>query len=522
MFPAGVSAQVAHAWHPDMEFIKKSDPRLTGYNAAGLYALPIPGVSTVGLSFNKSDGGFVNYYQSDDSHKWMLDTESFFRASPKVAMYGRVEYSNFKGQNMGGSAFIDPYYNPFDITEWNSSTAGEKQLERYHLIGAIGAEVARNFRIGGKIDYLAANYTKFKDLRHKNKLMDMSVSAGVNYRLSRLLEIGGNYLYRRSTEGVEFGIYGNTDQQYYSLINYGAFFGRREYAGDTGYTEVNNDKPMFNEFHGGSLQLIFHFSPAVEWFNELTYQSRDGYYGIKSPGTIIFTGHSSEIFEYRGCFTLSGNDIRHRIALNAATEELINNENVYNKIREEEGGSWDIIYYDATEMLSRTTLDAKLEYEANTGIVNYNPTWTFGASAAYSSREQTVSVYPYYRKQTVHSIHAGLSAARNIFTARHTYGLSFSLLYGSGGGTDKDDRLYTQPTESQKEPLTLDQSLYREYEYLTAQRLGATLGFRFSTPVAANIIGYASLEGSLTKGFDLQYIPKSTFTSVSIKIGCSF
>ncbi|MFQ8826619.1 MAG: hypothetical protein ACLR76_03245 [Alistipes sp.] len=100
----------------DFDYIKGEDGWLTSYNAAGLLSLPVTSISFVEASFAKSDGGFVNYYQSDDSYDFGLQTESFYRLSPKIAMYGKVS-PIFRGRNMTGSAFIDPYYNLFDIVE---------------------------------------------------------------------------------------------------------------------------------------------------------------------------------------------------------------------------------------------------------------------------------------------------------------------------------------------------------------------------------------------------------------------
>ena len=52
----------------DFEYIKGFDGWLTSYNAAGLLSLPVNNISLVEASFTKNNGGFVNYYQSDNSY----------------------------------------------------------------------------------------------------------------------------------------------------------------------------------------------------------------------------------------------------------------------------------------------------------------------------------------------------------------------------------------------------------------------------------------------------------------------
>ena len=145
------------------------------------------------------------------------------------------------------------------------------------MVGAVSADLSKKITIGGKVDYTAANYAKQKDLRHVNKLLDMNVTVGVSYLLNKQIELGANYYYRRSTEGLLLDMYGTTDQIYNSLISYGSFFGVMEQFGENGYTKEGEEKPLFNEYHGGALQLKWHILPKLQFFNEFAYKSRSGY-----------------------------------------------------------------------------------------------------------------------------------------------------------------------------------------------------------------------------------------------------
>ena len=518
---SALSAQDNRERNPDFEYIRHSDPWLTGYNAAGLYLLPLDDISVAEVSFDKSNGKFVNYYQSDNSFTLGGKAESFYRLSPKAVMYGMVSYENFQGRNMGGSAFINPYYNPFDIVEHADTNIGKKQMEHYHLIGAASIDLYKGLKLGGKIDYLAANYAKFKDLRHKNKLLDMSLTVGLSYPVNSFLEVGANYFYRRSTEGIVFHAYGNTDRQYYSLINFGAFFGRREILGNTGYTRDNENNPLFNEFHGGSLQLQLFFSPQITFFNEFTYKKRDGYFGKRSPNTIVYSNHNSGIMEYSGRFSLLSGKNRHSIAFSAANEELENHENIY-KIENNEGNNNDVVYYGKNKMLDKKTLTAQLEYTGNLNVVDFNPLWVLKAVAGFSQRQQTTSVYPYYRKQTVRVFDANLSANRNIFAEGQVFSIGLNTGFNAGSGTDKNDGMYTSNSDDGANPSSLDASLYREYEYLTASHIKAGAAFRYARPINQDVSAYVAINYQFIKALDIKHLPGDTFGSFTIKFGCEF
>ena len=74
--------------------------------------------------------------------------------------------------------FIQPGFYPVDILEF---TPGRKDLQRYAFMGGIASDIAPNWRLGGKIDFAASNYSKRKDLRHTNYRLDLKVAPSVMY-----------------------------------------------------------------------------------------------------------------------------------------------------------------------------------------------------------------------------------------------------------------------------------------------------------------------------------------------------
>lgn len=521
LFSAKLLAQDSIPAQISFDYIKHKEGWFASDNASGLHALSVSDVSVAEVYFNKSNGKFVNYFESSNSHQFGAKAESYFRLSPKVVLYGYVNYHKFIGQNMNGSIFIDPYYMPFNIVEMGDDDAGKKELETYHLIGAISAEVYKGLRLGGKIDYKAGNYAKMKDLRHKNILMDMFFTVGASYQIIPMIEIGANYFYRRNTEGISFGSYGNKDKKYISLIDFGAFYGRAEEFNSSGYTKMSGTRPVVNEFNGGALQLNIKPIADLELFNEFSYKSRSGYYGKKSDITPQYTRHSGKILEYQGQYSLKVGNNLHVLNVMAQKDELENYEKIFKSVTTENGVSI-YEYYGETLMNDRKQTSLGVHYIANIGIEENNPTWVFRGGMNYLKREQAVSVFPYFRKQNIDQYMTSASGQRSFFSGKKIYTISLGGTYTWGSGLKNKDGVYVTPSDKQESPESADFLLDREYEYLTASRVGGNVGFRFDMPITPKTFIYTSLDVEVTKAMDVQYLKGDSYLSATIKIGCSF
>ncbi|MFT3980341.1 MAG: hypothetical protein QM687_07725 [Ferruginibacter sp.] len=517
------SAQQTDSIFSDMDIVVQKDARITGINPAGLQYLSVKKISTAALQFNKSDGGFRNYYMSDNSFSWGASTEAYQRLQPRTVLYGKIAYNNFTGKNMGGSAFIDPYKNPFNIVENADTTAGTKKLEQYTLTGAVSTALSSRLNIGAKLDFNAANYAKTKDLRHTNKLLDMQTSAGFQYNISRRIQAGLAYRYTRRIESVIFKIYGNTDRQYLSLIDFGAFYGRVELFTDavgTTYTDASNNMPLVNNTHTGSLQLTVQLTPSLRWHNEFSYSSRKGHYGKKGTSYAVLTEHDAEAYEYSGTLSFAQNNDLHNLQVKTSFETLHNYENIFNRVTNSSGAS-SIVYYGQNEMLLQYNTTVGMVYTFNKNIDHNNPAWVFGAFANYLNRDMTTTLYPYYRNQDINSYTAGLSAGKNITRQKKMYGISLGIAYGSGSGAAKNDAVYAPPASSQQPPRSRDTYLYQEYEYLTSSRIHINPAVQLDIPVYTGINGYVKLGYAFTKAFNTTYL-SSTYGSLNLAIGCNF
>ena len=517
-YSAFTSAQESPIGWKDFSYIQQSEAWLSTDNAAGLKYLPVNNISTANIHIEKRNGKFVNYYESDNSLNSGGNAESYYRLDPKIVFYGKVSYNYFTGKNMGGSAFIDPYYNPFDIVQYSDSTRGKKNKETYNLAGAVSVDIYKGLSLGAKFDYTAANYAKTKDLRHTNKLMDMYLTVGANYEISRRVGVGLNYYHRRSTEDLEFNVYGTQDIKYQSLISYGAFFGKSETFGENGYT--SDKKPMFNQFNGVALQLNYKLSNKIDLFSEIGYKSRDGYYGLKSSKKIRYSEHNSDIIEYKGIFSYSNKNYKHILRADISNEKLVNNETVY-RSENQGGGTTIIVYYDPLKVLSRNTSHVKLEYTGNLGIEDFNPKWTLNAGMEYLHKKQTAYLYPFYRKQTIEQTVFNLSAKRNVIKGLNMYTVVLGAVYSTGKGMPQYEGLYVAPSEGQAVPQVLDQYLNREYEYLTNNQWKGNIGFQYSR-LFKDLRGYVSVNYSSTKASNVKYLNGDNLNELYFAVGCTF
>lgn len=525
---ASVASQNATGWK-DYHYVKQSHAWFDSENASGLKELQVNDISLAEIYYQKSNGKFVDYYQSNDSYRFGANIESLYRLNPKIVLYGKINYDNFKGKNMSGSAFISPERNPFDIVEFTDTNKGKKTLENYHLIGAVSASLFEGLALGGKIDFLGANYAKDKDLRHKNMLTDINVAAGLSYRFNKIIEAGVNYYYRRRVEGVTFNKYGSSDQQFLSLIDYGAFYGKGEVFGETGYTAKGVETPLFDKYHGASLQLVINPLSNLSLFNELTYKTRDGYfgsestYGVKYTTIIKYTEHSSDIIAYKGRIDWKQKNNSHILDFGLRNEELKNLESVYKVDKDPGKYTYRVTYFDPLEVGDKKFLDISAVYTANLGVEDYNPTWIIKGGFDYNRRIQKLSFFPFFRKQTIKQTSMHTSIARNIIKGDNMYTILLGVGYSSGNGVAKDDGSYITPGEDQSMPRTIDTFLEREYEYLTANQIKGDVGFKYSRLFPkVKMKGYAALNYSLTKAQDIKYLAGDSFNRINLTLGCTF
>jgi len=500
----------------DFDYVRTSSSWIISENAAGLDKLNTEKISFIEAFYNKENGDFINYYQSDNSYSYGALTESFYRLN-KVVFYGKMYYSNFSGKNMCGSSVLDPYFTPFDIVEFADSTAGKKKMETYHLTGALSLPIYKKLMLGLKADYKTISYYKIKDLRHTNDIMNLETTAGLSYSFEKIADIGVNYYFRKRTENTRYQAEGNTDQQFNSLISYGSFFGTQESFGTEGMTGDDGNNPFVDFIHGASFQIDLFPEKNIHFFNEVGMKWRSGYFGQKSSVNIQYTEHEANIFHYKGVISLRRIQTLHQLSINFDREDLLNFENSYKKSTTE-GGNTTIVYYGQNQVLDRALSKASFVYTGNINVTDNNPEWVINAGVSVWRRDQMATFYPYYRKQDVKQVLATASLKKNIIRKNNMYTVALGGTYGSGSGFEKEDGSYANASKSY---ATLDRYLYREYEYLTAGRASGNIEFRYTKAFPGNFRIFAGMKYDYTKAFDVSYIGDS-FGKLAVNVGYIF
>ena len=507
----------------DYTFLKQADPWLTSSNAAALTRFAHQSMAEASLSLNGGKGGFTNYYESPEALQFDGHVESYYRFNPRTVFFGSLSYQNFSGHDMAGSAFIQPEHRPFDIVEDSLTNLGTKHRDTYRLTGGFGTTVADGLAVGMKIDYTAANYAKYKDLRHQNKLMDLQLSAGIHAPVTPWLSLGANYLYHRNTESITFGTYGTSDKVYRSLISYAAFTGHVEQFGQEGYTDKSREMPLVTDYNGLGAQLSI-INCQLSIYASYTYEHGRGYYGRKSPYTITYTNHHSDrhALDVRLDHTLSATS-SHRLDFAIDIEQLENLATTYRELQNASSATY-YEYYTPTKTADKRWLDYHLGYTLFLGIREALPTWTLQASMNWMDRRQTAYVYPYYRRQHIHHTAASVAICRNIIATKAIWSLSLHGSFLQGSGAPYEDLTFQTPSDKQTVPPSMDAWLYREYQYLTAAQysIGGSVKYTFILP-GIRLKPHARLAIDHRKANETSpYSNGCRHTAVTATVGCEF
>ena len=521
--------------HRDYGFIKRSDPWLSSVNAAALTRFATASIAEAELSLTRTKGGFVDYRDSPNALQLGASVESFYRLSDRAVLFGSISYDNFAGKDMAGSAFtqLSPLttHAPFDIVEDSLGNEGDKHRDVYQLTGGFGVDIYHGLSIGTRLDYTAANYAKYKDLRHKNKLMDLQLSAGFYAPLGRWGAVGANYLYHRNTESLQFSTYGKTDKVYQSLVGYAAFMGQREQFGVEGFTDKSREMPLVNDYNGLSLQFSLH--PAIlhsslstlhsSFFNSFSYLHRRGYYGRKSPYTITYTDHHSDIYNYAARLTLLPRRSRLCLDFSLSAENLQNDANTYRELKNDAGATY-YNYYAKVKTANKLWVDGNVALTADLGIQGEQPTWTLQAGLDWMHRKQTAYLYPYYRRQHLSAREYFASATHHLATRYGVWSFSLNGSFRQGSGQPCEDLTYTQPSEKMDAPATMEVWLMREYQWLTSAQYaaGGSVKYAFLFP-GTQMATYAKVSLQHRKSNETNsHSQGCDHTQLSVALGCNF
>lgn len=506
----------------DFSYVMQSDPWLMGNNPSALTRFGSSTLSEATVSMTVGNGGFVNYDQSPHTLTFGASAESVYRLSPRTVVYGRMSYQNESSSNMAGSAFLNTYHLPFDIVEDSLTNEGDEHRDTYHLKGGVGVDIWHGWSVGASFDFTAANLAKYKDLRHQNKAMDLTFSAGFYLPLGHV-SFGANYLYRRSTENIRFKVYGQSDKVYKSLIAYANFMGQVEQFTTNGYTGSNNEQPLFSARHGACVQLDWRITPQWQWYHSMMAQYRSGYYGRESAYTITYMRHHSHIYTYQSRLSYRLPTSLHRMDVSISAERLENNQNAYLETLNEQGAS-QYEYFGAVKTGDKLWVDTHIGYTGDMGIDYELPRWTVATGVNIGHRKQTGYRYPYYRRQQLNQVQGYIDACHRIRLRQGILQAGLQFAYQKGSGDVYEDLTFAEPSAQQTAPPSMDAYLYRDYEYYTAPqvKVGAALKYSFVFP-QTRMKTYVEGKCTYLKAYNTDaYLKGDAYTTVMLIVGVDF
>lgn len=471
----------------------------------------------------------MDLHESRDCFKPGLEAASFMRISDRITFYGRMDYSYFKGKDMGGQILMDPYYNPINFLESVDTTTGTKTLEEYTLEGGMAYSFSDRFTLAGKINFQSADYAKRKDPRSYNQWMDLDASFGARYSLADGKGAFGISLnYTKTIETVAEKLFGTLDRQYYYLVDYGGSFGKVEIIdGDNGYLSVSNERPMFNQFFGGSAQAEFKVG-GVSAFVDLGAAYRKGYFGKKASGSVRFCDFDGMRYTLDTRISFRTGKLLNRIDGNWNIMASLNKENSY-RVSTNPGQNPEIQYFGSQEVGDKTVGRIKARYSIEKQVDGaadiFKPApWAVSIGFERFFMNQTATSYPFYRKQRLAQNTVNAVAVKNFIMRGNFLSLTLGANYSFAGDNLKNED--GQYSSASGNPRTNETYLNRNFEYFDASSTGGDASIRY-TLVRKTGKRHYSVFVDLSDSYrrltsDPEYLTGNYRNTIILTIGCNF
>ena len=371
MWSAGLFAQT-------FDIVERRDFWNAGRNVNGLRMDSLT-VSYAELRGDYTGGGFRDV--SDPVSQWSAGAEAgTITHLKKFSMIGAFSFRNAEERKACGSMSARPGYYPVDIYEF---TPGRKTRQTYSFLGGITVDLNDSWRIGGKMDFSAENYTKRKDLRHTDYLLDMTVAPGLMWHRGDLA-VGASYIFSKNSETITAEELGITSGVYYAFIDKGMMYGVRD-IWDNSSLHIRESGvsgfPSRELSHGAAAQ--------IQWRNlyaDIEALSSHGSTGEKQKMWYDFSGWS---LGARVDYRIPAQEMNHYIRGNYTFRTQDNDENVLEDVTE--SGVTTTRKYGANTIHTRQNIHAGLEWEVLLDTGEY-----FNAGATWNQdREVSTLMYPF-------------------------------------------------------------------------------------------------------------------------------
>lgn len=345
-----------------------------GQNINGLLADSLS-VSYAAVSGNFESGGFREGNSS--TLQWGAGAEAATIARlEKFSLLGNFSFKDTEYYGACGSMSARPGYYPIETYEF---TPGRKTRQVYSMRGGIAVPLKGGWSIGGRLDFEAQNYTKRKDLRHTNYLLDLTVSPSLRWQ-SGDFSIGASYILSKNSETVTAEELGITSGVYYAFLDKGLLYGVYDQWDNSNVHLKENGVsglPIKEITNGGALQ--------VAWrglYGDVQLSGHHGQSGEKQKVYNNFRG-----WEARG--NVGYRIVNHYLRGRWDFRTQDNLENILENVSE--NGVTTTVNYGSNRILTRQKFGAGLEWEMllpNGGLLRAGMDWKETRAVASAS-------YPY-------------------------------------------------------------------------------------------------------------------------------
>lgn len=414
----------------------------------------------------------------------------------RFSMQGSFSFEQMQGNDMCGSMMVRPGFYPLDVMEF---TPGKKIRQTYAFAGAVSVDLNNSWRAGAGVDFCSANYSKRKDLRHSNFMLDITLAPAVVWH-SDDLAVGFNLLLRKTSDSPVAKQIGSKEN-YYAFLNKGLMYGKYELWEGSGLHLAEagvNGFPVNDLTTGAAFQI-----QKGDFYFDAGYRYRKGRAGEKQQQWYYFQQNSIEINIAR---SWKSKKYLHCVKFGIDASELKNHENVLEKYSE--GG---VTYYEKlsdNRILSSIDLSSELSYSLKDQFNEFETSLDFT-----NCREVASPMYPFVFRHNLSAF------SLNLFYLRHIsrFDLSAGLSYRDGFCRG-DESMVSEDSGVQTTPFRLEEWYRMDIDYKTASALTAGICLRYN--FVKNL--FLSLDFNCTKAFSLKYIDGSCRIASELKFGYKF
>lgn len=469
---------------------------LGGRNMAGLRNDSL-NVSYAEMRGEYEGGGFRESHEARNSVSGGA-TAASIKHLDKLSMIGSFSFRHFEGKHMTGSMSARPEYYPIDVLEF---TPGRKTRQTYSFMGGLAADLSEHWTIGGSIDFTSENYTKRKDLRHTNYLLDMTVVPSVLWQ-SGAWSAGLSYFFQKTSERITAEELGITSGVYYAFLNKGHYYGSYD-IWDNSSTHL--DDSAVSGFP--TKEITNGIAAQLQWkklYAEIEYGHSRGESGEKQR---IWYRFPADHIAARGGWMLEMERFTHYFIGEFYWRKQKNKESVLENVTE--NGVTTTMDYGSNTIFTREERSIGLEWMAFGEGIELNAGAEIGAEKQISSIQ-----FPYLYTHKSHE--NTIFAAAKLELGEFELGISLDWQKGQ---SEDGSRSASDEVAAGEEPYLLEEYHEMEEEYCRASKFGVGLSLEYH--LCRGIYVGADLYGRLAIG-RIEWLPGRNRLTTGLFVGYNF